>query len=89
MIYIVIEHFKNRNVKEIYKRLEEKGRMMPEGLVYISSWIETNYDRCFQVMKCDDEKLLHEWASNWNDLMEFEFIPVIESREMVERMKKE
>jgi hypothetical protein len=87
MIYMVIEHFKNRNVKEIYKRFEEKGRMMPEGLVYISSWIETNYDRCFQVMKCDDEKLLHEWASNWNDLMEFEFIPVIESKEMIEKMK--
>ena len=84
---MVIEHFKNRNVKEIYKRLEEKGRMMPDGLIYISSWIETNYDRCFQVMKCDDEKLLREWASNWNDLMEFEFIPVIESREMIEKMK--
>ena len=88
MFYMVIEHFKNRNAEAIYERLRNKGRMMPEGLVYVSSWIETGYDKCYQVMECDDEKLLEEWASHWRDLMEFEFIPVVDSKTMIERMKK-
>jgi hypothetical protein len=87
MIYMVLEHFKDRNAKAIYERLHQKGRMMPEGLKYVSSWIETNYDRCFQVMECDDIRLLEEWASHWSDLMKFEFVPVVESKTMVERMK--
>ena len=86
MIYVVIEHFKDRNAKVIYERHHQKGRMMPEGVKYVSSWIETNYDRCFQVMECDDIRLLEEWASHWSDLMEFEFVPVVESKTMVERM---
>ena len=88
MFYMVIEHFKNRNAEAIYERLRNKGRMMPEGLVYVSSWIETSYDKCYQVMECDDEKLLEEWASHWRDLMEFEFIPVVDSKTMIERMNK-
>jgi hypothetical protein len=86
---MVVEHFKDRNAKVIYKRLSKKGRMMPEGLQYVSSWIETNYDRCFQVMECDEISLLKEWALHWSDLMEFEFVPVVESKTMVERMNKE
>jgi len=27
-------------------------------------------------MECDDEKLLHDWADRWRDLMDFEFVPV-------------
>jgi hypothetical protein len=76
MLFMVIERFRNRDAKAIYVRFKEKGRMMPEGLEYVGSWIETNFDRCFQVMKCDDERLLHEWANRWSDLMEFEFVPV-------------
>ena len=76
MLYMVIERFKNRDARAIYTRLREQGRMMPEGLVYVGSWIETNFDRCFQAMECDDERLLHEWAARWSDLMEFEFVPV-------------
>jgi hypothetical protein len=76
MLYMVIERFKNRDAKAVYARFEEKGRMMPDGLKYVGSWIETNFDRCFQVMECDDERLLHEWAASWRDLMDFEFVPV-------------
>ena len=76
MLYMVIERFKNRDAKAIYARLNDKGRMMPQGLVYVSSWIDTSFDRCFQVMQCDDEALLREWASHWSDLMDFEFVPV-------------
>ena len=76
MLYMVIERFKNRDARAIYTRLREQGRMMPAGLSYVGSWIETNFDRCFQVMKCDDERLLQEWADRWRDLMDFEFVPV-------------
>ncbi len=68
MLFMVIEHFKNSDAKPIYTRLAEKGRLMPEGLRYVGSWIEPSFARCFQVMECDDERLLHEWAANWSDL---------------------
>jgi Protein of unknown function (DUF3303) len=79
MLYMVIERFKDRNARAIYERLAEKGRMMPEGLRYVGSWIEPNFDRCFQVMECDDERLFHEWTRHWADLMEFEIVPVVTS----------
>jgi hypothetical protein len=55
--------------------------MLPAGLTYVTSWVETNFDRCFQVMECDDEQLLHEWAARWSDLVDFEFVPVMTSTE--------
>ena len=79
MLFMVIERFKDRDAKAIYTRFKEKGRMMPDGLTYVGSWIETNFDRCFQVMECEDERLLHEWADRWRDLMDFEFVPVLTS----------
>lgn len=79
MLFMVIERFKNREAKAIYARLRTNGRMMPDGLKYIGSWVESNFDRCFQVMECENERLLHEWADHWRDLMEFEFVPVMTS----------
>jgi hypothetical protein len=86
MLYMVIERFKNRDAKAIYSRFREKGRMMPEGLKYVDSYIEENFDRCFQLMECDDPQLLEQWASHWRDLMEFEFVLVKRSLEVVEMM---
>jgi len=79
MLFIVIERFKNRDAKAVYTRFRGQGRMMPEGLEYVGSWIESSFDRCFQVMDCEDERLLHEWADRWRDLMKFEFVPVLTS----------
>jgi Domain of unknown function (DUF3303) len=79
MLFMVVERFKNRDAKVIYARLDEKGRMMPDGLRYVASWIETNFDRCFQVVEADDERLLHEWADRWRDIVDFEFVPVLTS----------
>jgi Protein of unknown function (DUF3303) len=76
MLFMVIERFKNRDARAIYDRFREKGRMMPDGLEYVGSWVEMNFDRCFQVMEAEDERLLHEWAERWSDLVEFEFVPV-------------
>ena len=78
---MVIEHFRNGEAAPIYRRFHEKGRMMPDGLRYISSWITADLTRCYQVMECDDRRLLEEWMSHWSDLMEFEVLPVVTSAE--------
>ncbi len=84
MLYMVIERFKNREAIPVYRRFREKGRMTPPGLNYVESWVETNFDRCFQLMECDDVRLLEEWAANWRDLVEFEFVPVRTSKQAAE-----
>jgi hypothetical protein len=81
MLFMVVERFKNRDAVAIYRRFNEQGRMMPEGLKYVGSWIEANFDRCFQLMECDDARLFQQWAIHWQDLMEFEIVPVVPSKE--------
>jgi hypothetical protein len=83
---MVIERFHNRNPEPIYRRFRDRGRQMPEGLRYVGSWIERNYDRCFQLMESDDEQLLHDWTTNWNDLIDFEIVPVLTSDEIQKMM---
>jgi hypothetical protein len=84
MLYMVIERFKNRDAKAVYRRFREKGRMAADGLAYIESWVETNFDRCFQLMECGDARLLEKWADGWRDLVDFEFVSVRPSKEAVE-----
>jgi len=79
MLFMVIEHFKNRDAKAVYRRAKEHGRMLPEGLQYIDSWVEANFDPCFQLMECHDPRLFQQWLSEWHDLVEFEIIPVVAS----------
>jgi Protein of unknown function (DUF3303) len=81
MLFMVIERFRNRDAKAVYRRLRDDGRMMPDGLRYVGSWIEVNFDRCFQLMECDDARLLQQWMINWTDLIEFEVVPVATSEE--------
>ena len=68
MLFMVIERFRDRDAKAVYRRFREQGRMMPDGLKYVGSWIEANFDRCFQLMECDDARLLQEWMLSWGDL---------------------
>jgi uncharacterized protein DUF3303 len=84
MLFMVIERYRNRDAKAVYRRFREKGRMTPEGLVYVESWVETNFDRCFQLMECTDPNLLEQWAEHWRDLVDFEFVPVRRSKEAAE-----
>ena len=81
MRYMVIENFRPGKVGEIYRRLEQRGRLMPAGLSYVGSWITDDLQRCYQVMECDDQDLLEEWISQWADLMDCEVVPVISSEE--------
>jgi Protein of unknown function (DUF3303) len=81
MQYMIIERFYPGKIKMLYTRFEEKGRMMPEGLYYINSWIDKNITTCYQVMETDEPEKINQWISNWNDLADFEVIPVISSAE--------
>jgi hypothetical protein len=81
MLFMVIERFRNRDAKAVYRRFRDDGRMMPDGLRYVGGWIEVNFDRCFQLMECDDARLLQQWMINWTDLIEFEVVPVATSEE--------
>jgi hypothetical protein len=84
VLFMVIEHFRNRDAKAIYRRFRDHGRMAPEGLVYVNSWIEANFDRCFQLMECDDPRLFQEWIARWGDLADLEIVPVVPSKETAE-----
>ena len=81
MLFMVIERFKNGQAEAVYKRFEERGRMLPEGLKYIESWTEENFDRCFQLMECAEPHLFDEWISHWQDLVNFEIVAVMSSKE--------
>ena len=82
MLFMVIERFGGRErAAAVYRRFSERGRMMPEGLKYAGSWVEADFGRCFQLMECEDPRLLREWAAHWQDLVEFEFVPVVTSAE--------
>ena len=83
---MVVEHFKNKDAAPVYRRFRENGRMAPEGLVYLSSWVEERFERCYQLMETHDRRLLDEWLGNWSDLVDFEVYPVITSKEAFERI---
>ena len=76
MLYMIVERFRGGDPVPVYRRFRDRGRMAPEGLRYVASWVTEDYRRCFQVMECDDPALLEEWMSKWRDLTEFEVIPV-------------
>ncbi len=86
MLFMVIEHFKNRDAQAVYRRVQERGRMLPDGLKYVGSWVEVTFDRCFQLMECDDAGLFQKWILSCNDLMEFDIVPVVPSKETMENV---
>ena len=81
MLFMVIERFRNQDVKAVYRRFNEKGRMMPEGLKFVDSWVQADLARCFQIMDCDDVTLLQRWVAQWSDLVEFEIVPVVPGKD--------
>ncbi len=87
MLFMVIERFKNRDAKAVYRRFREQGRGTPDGLKYVGSWIEATFDRCFQLMECDDARVLQQWVTFWSDLIEFEIVPVVPSKETRETIE--
>ena len=87
MLFVVIERFKNQNATPVYDRFRDQGRMTPEGLEYLSSWVDTKLERCFQIMETADPKLMAEWTAHWSDIVDFEVVPVMSSADAVQAMQ--
>jgi hypothetical protein len=85
-LYMVIEHYKNGDAVPVYRRFRDHGRLAPEGLLYVSSWVDTRLERCYQLMETDNPLLLDEWIAHWQDIVDFEVHPVITSAEAAERI---
>jgi len=86
MLYLIVEHFRNGDPRPVYERFRTQGRLAPEGLHYINSWVTPDLTTCYQVMECDDRALLDEWLAAWSDIVEFEVHPVITSPEAAARV---
>jgi hypothetical protein len=87
-LYMVIERFKGGDAVAVYRRFRDRGRLAPSGLTYVSSWVDTRLERCYQLMETDDASLLDEWMAEWMDLVDFEVHPVITSQEAAERVAR-
>jgi hypothetical protein len=79
MLFMVVERFAPGHATEIYRIAREQGRMLPEGLVYVDSWVSAALDVCFQLMECEDPVLFQEWVAHWGDLADIEIVPVTTS----------
>ena len=85
-LYMVIENFKNGDAVPVYRRFRERGRLVPRGLSYVSSWVNESLDRCWQLMETEDRELLNEWIANWSDIIDFEIYAVVTSKEAADKL---
>jgi hypothetical protein len=83
MLYLIVENFKNGDPIPVYRRFRDRGRLAPEGLRYIASWVDERLERCFQVMEASSSELIDQWMAHWNDIVDFEVVPVISSEQAV------
>jgi len=81
MLFMIIERYRNNDPVPVYRRFREQGRMAPDGLRYVMSWVTPDLATCYQVMECDDARLIDDWTAHWNDIVDFEIIPVVTSTE--------
>jgi hypothetical protein len=81
MLFMVVERFRNQDARAVYRRFRDKGRMMPEGLAFVGSWVSADVGRCFQLMECADVTLLQRWVAEWSDLIDFEIVPVVPGKD--------
>lgn len=86
MRFMIVEHFRGGDPAPVYARFRERGRLAPEGVRYVDSWVTADLTRCFQLMECDDRALLDRWMAAWQDLVEFEVHPVITSADASDRV---
>ena len=83
MLYLIVESFRDGDPRPVYRRFREQGRLAPDALRYVSSWVTQDFHRCYQIMECDDPSLLAQWTARWSDLVEFEIHPVMTSADAV------
>jgi hypothetical protein len=85
MLFLVVENFRGDPVP-VYRRFRDRGRLAPDGLRYVNSWVTRDLQRCYQVMECDDPGLLQQWMDRWSDIADFEVVPVMTSAEAAAAM---
>ncbi|HEX6895976.1 MAG TPA: DUF3303 family protein [Bryobacteraceae bacterium] len=85
-LYMVVEHYKNADPRPVYRRFRDHGRLAPDGLMYVSSWVDHKFERCYQLMETDDRALLDQWMAHWSDLVDFEVYPVMTSQEAADQI---
>jgi hypothetical protein len=83
---MVIEHFKGGDPVPVYRRFRDHGRLAPAGLTYVASWVDTAFERCYQLMETDDPQRLDDWIARWSDIVDFDVHPVITSAEAAEKI---
>ena len=88
MLFMIVEHFEGGDPGPVYSRFRERGRLAPEGLDYLGSWVTSDLTRCYQVMECADRALLDEWIAQWADLVRFEVVEVMTSAEAAEAVAR-
>ena len=86
MLFMVIERFRDGDPKPVYARFQARGRLAPPGLEYLGSWVTEDLASCYQVMECADRALLETWIAEWSDLVHFEVVPVVTSRQAADRV---
>ena len=87
MLFMIVEHFRGGDPRPVYERFRLQGRLAPAGLRYVASWVTTGLTRCYQVMECEDRRVLDAWIGAWKDLVEFEVHPVITSTDAAARVR--
>lgn len=85
-LYMVIEKFKDGDAVPVYRRFRDRGRLAPEGLSYVASWVNDTLERCYQLMETEDRALLDQWMTKWSDIVDFEVEPVISSNDAAEKI---
>jgi hypothetical protein len=86
MLFMVIEQYRPGRAADVYRRFRDRGRLAPEGVRYLASWVDLEFRRCFQLMEAESEGLLEQWTAAWEDLVEFEIVPVRTSAEAAAAM---
>jgi Protein of unknown function (DUF3303) len=86
MLYMIVEHFKDGDPLPVYRRFRDQGRLAPAGLIYVSSWVDEQMQRCYQLMETEEQELIDRWIANWSDLVDFEIYPVMTSQEAADRV---
>jgi hypothetical protein len=84
MLFMIVERFRNGDPVPVYRRFRDRGRLAPEGVKYVNSWVTDDLRTCYQVMECEYRGLLDQWLANWADIVEFDVYPVVTSAEAVE-----
>jgi hypothetical protein len=86
MLFMIIERFRD-GAAPVYARFRDRGRLAPPELRYVNSWVTGDLSTCYQIMECEKKESLEQWIAAWDDIVDFEVVPVIESKDAAARFE--